>query len=154
TRPIPPREIPASPMRWLQTEYLLKGIYLGLVLYAALMAAAIPPDDGQTLYSCLLRVNLAGLAGLALALLLASLVRLREGYHIRGRVVAYVLFLLLESPTLAYLGILAGTVTGIYLARGLLNAGHQQALQQLLVPILGGAAVAGLAFGLLRHVQH
>ena len=27
-------------MRWLQTEYLLKGVYLGLVLYAALQQAA------------------------------------------------------------------------------------------------------------------
>src|SRR5438270_893483 len=29
-------------MRWLQTEYLLKGVYFGLVLYAALQVAALP----------------------------------------------------------------------------------------------------------------
>jgi tetratricopeptide (TPR) repeat protein len=141
-------------MRWLQTEYLLKGIYLGLVLFAALMAAAVPPGEDGTLYDCLVRINVAALAGFVVALLLASLMRIREGYRIRGRVIAYVLFLLLESPTLAYLGILGGTFSGIYLARGLLDSGHQQALQGLLAPIIGGGAVAGLAFGLLRQVRH
>ncbi len=155
-RPLPPREIPASPMRWLQTEYLLKGIYLGLVLYAALVVAAIPSGEEYraTLYDCLLRVNVASLAGLVVALVITTVLRIREGYRVRGRVVAYVLFLLLESPTLAYLGILAGTVTGIWLARDLLDAEQQKALQQLLVPILGGAAVAGLAFGLLRQMRN
>jgi tetratricopeptide (TPR) repeat protein len=155
-RPLPPRELPASPMRWLQTEYLLKGIYLGLVLYAALVVAAIPSGEEYraTLYDCLLRVNVASLAGLVLALVIASLLRIREGYRIRGRVVAYVLFLLLESSTLAYLGILAGTVTGIWLVRDLVDHEHHQALQELLAPILGGAAVAGLAFGLLRQMRH
>jgi tetratricopeptide (TPR) repeat protein len=155
-RPIPPRELPASPMRWLQTEYLLKGIYLGLVLYAALEAAAIPPGEEHlgTLYRSLLLLNGLSLGGLVLALVLATLMRIREGYSVRGRIIAYVLFLLLESPTLAYLGILGGTVAGIFLVRDLLDPVHQQALQQLLVPILGGAAVAGLAFGLLHQVQH
>ncbi len=155
-RPIPLREIPAPPMRWLQTEYLLKGIYLGLVLFAALQVASIPPGEEHigTLYDCLLRINLASFIGLFLALLLASLMRIREKYRVRGRVVAYVLFLLLESSTLAYVGILGGTVAGIYLAGELLDPQNQDGLRQLLAPILGGAAVAGLAFGLLRQVQH
>jgi tetratricopeptide (TPR) repeat protein len=138
-------------MRWLQTEYLLKGIYLGLVLYAALQAAAIPKGDE---WACLLRVNLATLAGLALALVVASLAKIREGFRVRGRLVAYLLFLLLESPTLTYLGILGGAVGGIYLARNFVPAASQASLQPLLAPTLGGAAIAGLAFGLLRQVQH
>jgi tetratricopeptide (TPR) repeat protein len=144
-------------MRWLQTEYLLKGIYLGLVLYAALQQASLPPEDSARSWEFLARVNLLTLGGLILALLLAGLVRLREGFQVRGRLVAYTLFLLLESPTLAYLGILAGTVGGIWWVRETLNQiapDQQQQLQNLLVPTLGGAALAGLAFGMLRQVQH
>jgi tetratricopeptide (TPR) repeat protein len=141
-------------MRWLQTEYLLKAVYLGLVLYAALQVATIPPDDSANLSAALLRINLATLAGLALGLFVAALAKLREGFQVRGRFIAYLLFLLLESPTLAYLGILGGTVVGIYQARELLDAEHQETLRQLLAPTLGGAAIAGLAFGYLRQVQH
>ena len=40
-------------MRWLQTEYILKGVFLGLMLYAALYEAetpptAVAPTDEQT----------------------------------------------------------------------------------------------------------
>jgi tetratricopeptide (TPR) repeat protein len=139
-------------MRWLQTEYLLKGVYLGLVLYAALQLAAIPPESGA--WQGLLRVSLCTLAGLALALLAAGLAKLREGFRVRGRLLAFVLFLLLESPTLAYLGILAGAVAGIYSVRHMLEAGRQEALQSLLLPMIGYGALAGLGFGLLRQVRH
>jgi tetratricopeptide (TPR) repeat protein len=144
-------------MRWLQTEYLLKGVFLGLILYAALQLGSIPSEDGALLRNCLLAVNGCTLAGLAVALLLAALAKFREGYRLKGRLLAFVLFLLLESPTLAYLGILGGAVGGIYLVREKLEAAGvpaQEALHGLLAPTLGGAAVAGLAFGLLRQVQH
>jgi tetratricopeptide (TPR) repeat protein len=141
-------------MRWMQTEYLLKGVYLGLVLFAALQAAAIPADDPNLLSDCLLRVNLASLGGLVVALAAAWLLRVREGFRIRGRFIAYLLFLLLESPTLAYLGILGGTGVGIYLARGLFDADTLLQLRPLFAPTIGGAAVAGFAFGLLRQVRH
>jgi len=68
-------------MRFLQTEYLLKGVYLGLVLYAALQQAATPNHP----WDALARVNLLALGGLLLALLLAGLAKLREGYRVRGR---------------------------------------------------------------------
>ncbi len=129
-------------MRWLQTEYLLKGIYLGLVLFAALHQAA---GTGPATES-LLRVNGCALAGLVLALILAAIWKLRQGYRPRGRLAAYVLFLLLESPTLVYAGILTGTVLGIWLVR-------QPGLEDLLLPTVGGGAAAGLAFGLIRQVH-
>jgi tetratricopeptide (TPR) repeat protein len=140
-------------MRWL-TEYLLKGVFFGLVLYAALQAAALPQPQA---WNCLLRTNLLLLGGLLIALLLAGLLKIREGFRVRGRLLAFVFFLLLESPTLAYLGILAGAVSGIQLARsdlGLLPPEQQETLQDLLVPTLLTAALAGLAFGLLRRVRH
>jgi tetratricopeptide (TPR) repeat protein len=129
-------------MRWLQTEYLLKGIYLGLVLFAALHQAEAPGPAWESL----LRVNGCALAGLAAALAAAGVLKLRQGYRPRGRLVAYFLFLLLESPTLVYGGILAGTVVGIWLVR-------QGGLDDLLLPTVGGGAAAGLAFGLLRQVR-
>jgi tetratricopeptide (TPR) repeat protein len=140
-------------MRWLQTEYLLKGIYLGLVLYAALQQAALPAPAG---WECLGRSALLTAAGLALALLLAGFLKLREGYKINGRLLAFGLFLLLESPTLAYIGILGGAVAGILLNRGTLAQVPEQqtTLESLLLPVLGGAALAGLAFGLLHQVRH
>jgi tetratricopeptide (TPR) repeat protein len=144
-------------MRWLQTEYLLKGIYLGLVLYAALQLAAIPAADAARAWEGLAWVNLLTLLGLALGLLIAGLAKLREGFRVRGRLLPFVFFLLLESPTLAYLGILAGAVAGMYQVRNILAAHYpeaEQTLQGLLFPTLGGAAAAGLVFGILRQVRH
>jgi tetratricopeptide (TPR) repeat protein len=130
-------------MRWLQTEYLLKGVYLGLVLYAALQQAAVTAPAGNAL----LKVNGATLAGLAAALVVAALTKLREGFQVRGRWLVFGLFLLLESPTLVYAGILVGTFAGVLLIR-------QEETQNLLVPILLGGGLAGLVFGALHQVRH
>jgi tetratricopeptide (TPR) repeat protein len=135
-------------MRWLQTEYLLKGVYLGLVLYAALQQAATPEHG----WDALLRVNLLALGGLLLALLLAGLAKLREGYRVRGRLLIFGLFLLLESPTLVYAGILGGTLGGIAWVNQML--GEQSSPNKLFLPTLGGGAAAGLVFGSLRQVRH
>jgi tetratricopeptide (TPR) repeat protein len=135
-------------MRWLQTEYLLKGVYLGLVLYAALQQAATP----QYGWDALARVNLLALGGLVLALFVAGLLKVREGYRVRGRLLIFTLFLLLESPTLAYAGILGGTFAGIAWVHQFL--GDQPRLQELFLPTLGGGAAAGLVFGSLREVRH
>jgi tetratricopeptide (TPR) repeat protein len=138
-------------MRWLQTEYLLKGVYLGLVLYAALQQAQTP----QQSWDALARVNLSALGGLTLALIVAGLAKLREGYRVRGRLLIFTMFLLLESPTLVYAGILGGTFAGIAWVNQLLSAQlGELTLQELFLPTLGGGAVAGLAFGSLRQVRH
>jgi tetratricopeptide (TPR) repeat protein len=136
-------------MRWLQTEYLLKGLYLGLVLYAALQQAATPQNG----WDALARVNLLALGGLLLALLVAALAKLRQGYRIRGRLLIFTLFLLLESPTLVYAGILGGTFAGIASVRPLVGE-QVERLNELFLPVLGGGALAGLAFGSLRPVRH
>lgn len=159
-RPVPRKAAPATPsphplppMRLLQTEYLLKGVYLGLVLFAALYLGTLPPEETK---GDLLRINLATLIGFGLALLVAALMRYREALRSRGRLIAFVLFLLLESPTLTYLGILGGTFVGVFLlpqGRASLSADSQATLQQLSLTVIGGAALAGLAFGLLRQVR-
>jgi tetratricopeptide (TPR) repeat protein len=104
----------------------------------------------------LLRWGGATLAGLALGLLIAAALKLREGVRVNGRVVAFTLFLLLESPTLTYVGLLAGAGTGVYLLREMLAPLPPEqlaSLRGLLVPVVGAAAVAGLLFGLLKQVQ-
>src|SRR5262249_8938838 len=100
-------------MRWLQTEYILKGIYLGLLLDVALRQAERPATE----WSAALTFAACTLGGLLLALTLAALWKLRQGYRIRGRLAPFILFLLLESPTLVYIGILGGTLLGAWLLR-------------------------------------
>src|SRR6266851_348207 len=131
-------------MRWLHTEYVLKGVYLGLVLFAALVQAAAPRED---YWQTLLLVNLCTLAGLGLALAVAAVRKMREGYQVKGRLLIFLLFLLLESPTLVYTGILGGAFVGVFLVR-------QEGLDQLFLPTVAGGAAAGVVFGLLRQVQH
>ena len=76
---------------------------------------------------------------------MAGLAKMREGYRVRGRLLIFTLFLLLESPTLVYAGILGGTLGGIAWVHRLI--GEQPRLNELFLPTLGGGAVAGLAFG-------
>jgi tetratricopeptide (TPR) repeat protein len=130
-------------MRWLQTEYILKGIFLGLVLFAALQQAVVPPASWL---DTLVPVNLCALGGLVVALVLAAVVELREGFRPRGQYLAYILFLLLECPTLVYAGIIGGMLAGNYLIR-------REELDHLAITILGGGAALGIAFGQLRQVK-
>jgi tetratricopeptide (TPR) repeat protein len=152
-------------MRWLQTEYILKGVFLGLMLYAALYQAETPPAvpvpvagqsaaaqveaaPGQPNWDNFARFNLSVLGGLLLALIVAAGVKLREGFHVRGKVHLFLLFLLLESYWLVYLGVLAGAVFGLYWI-------HDPAKEwndQLLLPVVAGGAVLGAAFCLLRQI--
>ncbi|MBY0227944.1 MAG: tetratricopeptide repeat protein [Gemmataceae bacterium] len=136
-------------MRLLQTEYLLKGAFLGLVLYAAFLLAALPPDGG----AALVRVAGCAAAGLAAALLVAALIQFAQGVRVGGRPVSFVLFLLLESRNLAYAGILGGMAVGVYLLRESLDPVKQEALRNLLGPTLGASALAAWAFGMLRQVE-
>lgn len=130
-------------MRWLQTEYILKGIYLGLLAFAAVQGAAADSPTWQT--PALL--TLYTFAGLALALAVAALLKVRQGYQVQGRVPAFILFLLLESPTLVYAGILGGTVVGVAVL-GLLRDDTNR-----LLTTVGGGAALGVVFGFLPHVK-
>jgi tetratricopeptide (TPR) repeat protein len=135
-------------MRWLQTEYILKGVFLGLLLFASLKAAAPPqPDSVATGWPAVLRVTGLTLAGLAVALGIAAVQKLREGYQAKGRVLAFVIFLLLESPTLVYAGIILGLAAGAFTLR------ENEDDVRLLVTTVAGGAVLGVLFGALRQVE-
>jgi tetratricopeptide (TPR) repeat protein len=156
-------------MRWLHTEYILKGLFLGLVLYAALYQADYAPHQatekkpaklsgGVTLYQAdyapdqatwvrFAWFNLSPVAGLLLALVIAAVVKLREGFRARGKFHLFLLFLLLESPWLVYVGVLAGTIFGLYWI-------HDPARgwdDPLLAPVVGGGAVLGVVLSALRQ---
>jgi tetratricopeptide (TPR) repeat protein len=134
-------------MRWLPTEYLLKGVFLGLVAFAALQQSTPAPDG--TLpgsWRALAQFNLLILGGLVVALVIGAVAKMREGYRASGRFLLFLLFLLLETPTLVYAGILGGTVAGVVLILPPQNA------DLLVWCVLGGAGL-GLGLGLMRHIQ-
>src|SRR5260370_28020006 len=98
----------APTMRWLQTEYILKGIFLGLLLFVALQDPSWHATG---------RVALCTLGGLVLLLGVAAVQKVREGYQVKGRALPFILFLLLESPGLVYAGVLLGMALGTYWIR-------------------------------------
>src|SRR6516165_10594315 len=119
-------------MRWLQLEYIAKGVFLGLLLFTALQQ----PEKGdvEKLFMCLL-------GGLGAGLALAAIGTLRQGYRIKGRFFPFLLFLVLENPALAYLGILAGMAMAAYLVP------KKEATEPWLLPTtLIGGIILGLAF--------
>src|SRR5690349_2534667 len=127
-------------MSWQQTEFILKGVYLGLLLYVGLQLRGDQwgPELGY--------VALCTFGGLALFLGVAAVRKLREGYRVRGRVLPFLLFLLLENPALVYAGVLLGLAFGAFTIRK-----DDQEHWQLFATV-GGGAVLGYVLWLLRHV--
>src|SRR5690349_8708966 len=95
-------------MRSPHAESILKGIFLGLLLFVALRE---PDWQGLGLMALLTLIVLA------LFLCITAYGKLRGGYRVKGRFFAFVLFLILESPELDYAGILAGITAGALLLR-------------------------------------
>jgi tetratricopeptide (TPR) repeat protein len=126
-------------MRWQQTEFLLKGMYLGLLLFLALCAPS---------WLDLAIVGGCTLGGLVLALAVAGFRKLREGYRIRGRAPAFVLFLLLENPGLVYAGILLGLAIGVNVIQE-----QPEDAWQLMAATAGGGLLFGYLLWWLRHAQ-
>jgi tetratricopeptide (TPR) repeat protein len=140
-----------STMRWPKPEYLLKGLFLGALLFAALQEATPPaPDQPAPGWPALGQVTLLMLAGLVVGLVLAAVRKLREGYKVNGRVPAFLVFLLLESPGLVYAGILLGLIAGSYT----LGVGRRAEDTRLWITTALGGVVLGLVFSSLRDVRH
>jgi tetratricopeptide (TPR) repeat protein len=124
-------------MRWQYTEYILKGLYLGLLLYVALQEPT-GPEVGQ--------VALCVGAGLAGALGLAAARKLSAGQNIRGRILPFLVFLLLDNPGLVYAGTLIGLAVGAHWV--------EHAERQALLPYLVAAGIVlGLVFAQVHQVQ-
>lgn len=126
-------------LRWDQTEFLLKGVYLGLLVMIAYLGVTWPELGG---------IGLATLSGLVLFLGVAAWRKQREGYRVRGHLLGFSLFLLLENPGTVYAGLLTGLTVGVWLTfRGRESVGYDA-----LVPIAGGAVLGLMLYG-LRHVE-
>ena len=125
-------------MRWLHAEYILKGTYLGLLLFAALAE----PD-----WISLGVVALLALGGLAIALGVAAFQKMRAGYRAAGKFLPFLAFLILESPILVYAGIVGGMAAGAaFLCKDLTDV-------RLLALLAMAGAALGIVFWLLRTVR-
>src|SRR2546423_837534 len=90
-------------MRWFKAEYLLKGIYLGFLVFVALQEPGWRAVGWMTLCT---------FGGLAVALGVAAQQKLKLGFQVKDRLAAFILFLLLESRSLVYAGVLCGSAVG------------------------------------------
>src|SRR5262249_720121 len=136
-------------MRWLKSEYILKGLFLGVLLFAAIQEARPPDaDTPEPGWAAAGRVTLLMLGGLVVGLVLAAVRKLRQGYKVNGRVPAFVVFLLLESPTFVYAGIIIGLIAGAYTLR------HTDEDTRLWITTALGGVALGVLFGVLRDVRH
>jgi tetratricopeptide (TPR) repeat protein len=132
-------------MRWQQIEFILKGVFLGLLLFVGLVLR--PPDWWKEIA----QVGICTVGTLILFLAVAGFRKLREGYRVRGRWSAFVLFLILENPGMVFAGTLLGMLLGAYtLLENYSFFGsatiHDQDVETtwLIWCLIGGAAVGAL----------
>jgi tetratricopeptide (TPR) repeat protein len=121
-------------MRWNQIEFILKGLFVGLLVFVALLQPTWPQIGEVCLYT---------LGGLGVCLAVAGFNKLRAGYRIRGRLPAFVLYLLLEHTALVYTGVLLGMALGVYAV-----AGPERLDERLAYCVAGGVALGLLLMGL------
>jgi len=125
-------------MRRLHTEYILKGIYASLLLFVALHE----PD-----WQSVGLVAASMFAGLAVFLSIGAYRKVREGYRAHGKLLPFVLFLVLENPALVHLGILTGLAAGAgVICKSLADARY-------LIRAAAGGAFLGIVFWLMRYVR-
>jgi tetratricopeptide (TPR) repeat protein len=144
-------------MRWVQFEYALKGLFLGLLLYTALQTQLPPPlpegatrggdEVTQQAWEKTGHVALYMLAGLGAGLALGLLRQLGDLARILRKPHAFLVFLLLENPLLIYLGLVGGLALG---------AGREfdpgDGRPNLILLSIGGA-ILGYGFGQLRDFK-
>ncbi|MEZ6139411.1 MAG: hypothetical protein R3B84_02460 [Zavarzinella sp.] len=125
-------------MNWIKSEYILKGIFLGLLLNIALKGLDWH-GTGQV------AIWLAG--GLAVGLLLSFLRQLKELRHLARNPVGFVLYLLLENPLFIYAGIIFGLAGGALFVKPPLA---EDTAYKLLGYCMLGGALLGYGLGELQ----
>src|SRR6266566_2646765 len=91
--------------RWLLPEYVLKGVFLGLLSFVAFQ---------DVISKEALQVAGLTVGGLLVALAFGAMYMVHEGYESRGRLGALMMFVLLESSGLVYGGTLLGLAIGAF----------------------------------------
>jgi tetratricopeptide (TPR) repeat protein len=138
-------------MRWAKSEYILKGVFLGLLLFVSLQKDLTWSDTG--------RVALWLAGGFLISLVLAAIRQFRDIKGLGRNPVGFLLFLLLENPFLIYAGIIFGlagaAIDIIQVKKALIPDGQTPPLE---LSILGycvlGGAVFGYGLGELRQVAN
>lgn len=120
---------------WWNLEYLLKGVYLGLLLYGA---AALGLSDGAN-WSGLAYLCILPWAGLAVALLIGAITH--QAILLRpGPMVAKLGYLLLEHPHLMQAGLFFGMAFGSFSIGGTLGDDRNA----WLLLLVGGSTLLGV----------
>ena len=140
-------------MRWQPTEFIFKGIYLGVLL-----AVGLSLRDHVS-WQSIAHLGICTFGTLAIFMAVTAVRKLRDGYRIAGRPDAFVLFLLLDNPGIVYAGVILGMLLGAYSLLdgysffGTANepAGEEERLR-LFYCVLGGAAL-GVLFNALYRVE-
>ena len=96
--------------RWEMYEYLLKGLYLGLWVYLALQ---VPGEETNVWIRIIWTTGWISTLFL-IAFFLASFWQMYRGIRPWKNWLAFPVFVLLESPTFVYTGILTGLVISVY----------------------------------------
>jgi tetratricopeptide (TPR) repeat protein len=136
-------------MRWLPTEFILKGLYLGLLVFVGIRLT-MPMTETETTADWWRNVGCVALcagAGLVLCLGAAAVRKLSQGYRVRGRLLPFLLFLVLENPTLVYASVLLGMAGGAFWII------QDKEESQQYYWVIGAGAVLGYAFYSLRQTQ-
>jgi hypothetical protein len=129
-------------LSWQQTEFLLKGVYLGLLV----MIGFLKPDWIE-----LGLISLFTISGLAIFLGKAAVQKIREGFKVQGRLLGFLIFLLLENPGMVYAGLLIGLSCGAgwTFKWWRENDNPEDAIPlQAMWPVLGGAVLGGVFYNL------
>jgi tetratricopeptide (TPR) repeat protein len=136
-------------MRWAKSEYILKGVFLGLLLFVALQKDLDWAATG--------RVALWLGGGFLIALVVAAIRQFRDIKGLGRNPVGFLLFLLLENPFLIYAGIILGLGGAAIDHLRSLRAVHGDNLP-FEANILGycvlGGAVFGYGLGELRQIRN
>jgi tetratricopeptide (TPR) repeat protein len=123
-------------------EYLLKGIFLGLWAYLAVLQPPAAPD-----WPRFNRVLAATGIGLGLGLLIGAVMQIRRGFTPGANPLGFLLTVLMESPLWIYLGIVGG------LAVGLVTQYDPVPEKNWLAYFVVGGVVLGYGFYQLRQVK-
>src|SRR5262249_45920420 len=111
--------------------------FLGLLAFAALQE----PDWTKTGQLALYLVG-----GLTAGLLAALVFWIVRGLRVTTRIISLLVFLILESPTLIYLGLIGGMFVGALAVR------NPERGSSLFLICVGGGALLGVAMGELRRI--
>ena len=145
-------------MRWVQSEYASKGLFLGLLLFTSLQLTNLKSADhaisdwNSPGWQAAGRIALCMLVGLGCGMVLGAVRQFGDFVRMIRRPHAFLLFLLLENPLLIYTGLLGGLIYGTHIEfNGLEDPEKLNARIMVTLALVG--AVLGIAFGQLSGIK-